>query len=136
MKFLFVLFLGFFLVFQSCQTPGCTDPAACNYDPTATVNNNLFDADLKIHASYVNCAGAASDAFTNLKSSSPTLNFSAVQYSNLFVYTASVQTGTMGFCSVPSGDQISGENAIPSTTATGASQTGWDWTWMHLNGFL
>lgn len=41
-----------FVTLQACQTPGCTDPAACNYDPNATVNNNSCD-----YSCYNNCTG-------------------------------------------------------------------------------
>ncbi len=34
-----LLFLGV----SACQTPGCTDPIACNFDPNATQNNGTCD---------------------------------------------------------------------------------------------
>lgn len=39
-----ILALGVVLLgLNACQTPGCTDPLACNYDPNATQNNGTCD---------------------------------------------------------------------------------------------
>ncbi len=128
----------FTLIDGTCTTQNGVPSRTSDFKSSAqgTVSNIIFDTDIKIRSSYVNCSSIAPDAFANLTNGSPTLTFSNVQYTTLIVYTASVQSGTQIACSVPPSDQNAAQNAVPSTSATGASTTGWDWTWVHLNGFL
>ena len=100
------------------------------------VNNVLFmgypTATLKIRASYTNaCTEAKIDAFTNLTDDPSKLTFSNVQFDGVAVYTKSDNgESTPVDCEVKVEDQTAAENALVSSTATGATDTSvWDaWT--------
>lgn len=100
-----------------------------------TVNNVIFGT-TQIRASYQNdCADPKTDAFTHLTDASPKLVFTGTQYDNVSVWTGSKNDAGTVSCSVPGVDQTTAENAISSSSATGATNN-WSWTWMSQKGKL
>lgn len=100
--------------------------------------NNVSMGEAKIRASYTNsCNDPSTDAFTHLTDASATLVFTGSQFSSVSVYTGSDDGGNPPVdCTVPAGDQTAAEAAMTSTTASGASSSGFSWTWAVANGKL
>lgn len=92
----------------------------------------------KIRASYQTaCTAPKTDAFTHLTDASPKLIFTSSAFSTPSVYTDSDDGGTPATpCTVPGADQTAAAAAMTSGTATGATTTGFGWTWMSANGHL
>jgi hypothetical protein len=93
------------------------------------------DGKLKIRASYQNdCADSKSDAYTNLTAQTPTLVFTASEFSSVSLYTSSKDNAATSDCTVKADDQTAAEAVMISTTATGATSTVFTWTWMSEKG--
>lgn len=99
--------------------------------------NNVSMGEAKIRASYDNnCTTAKTDAWTHLTQATPTLVFTGAQFSSVSVYTGS-EDNSQNTCPVPAQDQTDAENAMTSTTATGADASAFaNWTWMSANNKL
>ena len=101
-----------------------------------TITNVSFGT-AKIRASYQNdCADPKADSYTHLTDAVPTLIFSGTQFTGVTVYTGSTDDAGANDCTVFSADQTAAEGAMTSTTATGASTSGYAWTWCSINGKL
>lgn len=102
-----------------------------------TIENVSFGT-AKIRASYqTNCSAAKTDAYTHLTAGVPTLVFTTSEFGATSVYTASMDDAGINACSVPAMDQTAAEGAMTSTTATGATTSGFtSWTWAGVNGKL
>ncbi|MFK7783963.1 MAG: hypothetical protein AB8B56_02545 [Crocinitomicaceae bacterium] len=100
--------------------------------------NNVKMGEAKIRASYQNnCADPKADAFTYLTQATPTLTFTASEFTAATVYTTSEDDAGVSGCTVSSTDQTAAEGAMTSTSATGAnSSTFSGWTWCSINGKL
>lgn len=92
------------------------------------VTNVDFNGPVKLTATYdAGCTNAVEDCLYYLLEQVPELSFSLCNRTNIEI---------LSICTVPANDQTSAESAFPSENATGASQTGWEWTWHSLSGFL
>ena len=70
------------------------------------------------------------------KNVSPILVFTSSEFTGVTVYTGSQDDAGVNDCTVFPADQTAAEGAMTSTTATGASTTGYTWTWASVNGKL
>lgn len=101
-----------------------------------TITNVSF-GNAKIRASYQNdCADAKTDSYTHLTDAIPTLIFTGSQFTGVSVYTGSQDDAGANDCTVFSADQTAAEGAMTSGSATGASTSGYAWTWCSVNGKL
>ncbi|MFC2176636.1 hypothetical protein ACFLR1_06695, partial [Bacteroidota bacterium] len=126
-----------------CKSVGATDGTPGDFKSKAqgTVENVTFDyssvggENLKIRASYVNCAGAKEDAFTHLTDGVPTLTFTNAKFAGVDVYTASDNAGVA--CVVPGVDQTAADAAMTSGTGgTIVPATLFSWTAAGLRSEL
>lgn len=112
--------------------------AAANGDFKAKAqgtHNNVKLGTAKIRASYQNdCVDPKTDAFTYLTQASPKLVFSTSEFTGVTVYTASMDNAGANACSVPGADQTAAQAAMTSTSATGATQSAFTWTWTYAKG--
>ena len=101
-----------------------------------TITNVNFGT-AKIRASYQNdCADPKTDSYTYLTDASPILVFTSCEFTGVTVYTGSQDDAGVNDCTVFPADQTAAEGAMTSTTATGASTSGYAWTWASVNGKL
>lgn len=101
-----------------------------------TINNVSFGT-AKIRASYQNdCVDPKTDSYTHLTDVVPTLVFTSSQFSGVSVYTGSSNDSGASACTVFSADQTSAENTMTSGSASGASTSGYGWTWVSIKGKL
>jgi len=101
-----------------------------------TVNNVSFGT-AKIRASYQNdCMDPKTDSYTHLTDASPTLTFTSSAFTAVSVYTASQDDAGVNDCTVFPADQTAAESAMTSGTATGATTSGFGWTWTSIKGKL
>lgn len=111
--------------------------AAANGDFKAKAqgtHNNVKLGTAKIRASYQNdCVDPKTDAFTYLTQVSPKLVFNTSEFTGVSVYTASLDNTGSNDCSVPTVDQNAAQSAMTSTTASGATQSVFTWTWTYKN---
>lgn len=97
--------------------------------------SNVKMGNVKIRASYQNdCTDPKTDAYTHLTDGVPTLIFSAAEYTGVTVYTGSTDNAGVSSCTVFTADQTAAEVATSSVSSSGASMTGYGWTWMSVNG--
>lgn len=101
-----------------------------------TINNVSF-GEAKVRASYQNaCIDPKTDAFTNLTENSPTLVFTACEFTSVGVYTGS-DNGAGVPCTVSPTDQSAAESVMNSSSTSGGDITGFmNWTWTGVNGRL
>ena len=121
----------------SVYTYGGTD-ASGDFKSIAqgTITNVSFGT-AKIRASYQNdCADPKTDSYTNLTDVAATLIFTSSEFTAVTVYTGSQDNAGVNNCTVFPADQTAAEGAMTSTTATGASTSGYAWTWASVNGKL
>lgn len=98
---------------------------------------NVSFGTAKIRASYQNdCADPKTDSYTYLTDASPKLVFTGCEFTGVTVYTGSQDDAGANDCTVFPADQTAAEGAMTSTSATGASTTGYAWTWTSINGKL
>lgn len=91
-------------------------------------SNIIFDGSVKFRSEYdTACTTPLESAFTHLTDTPPTLVFNNCSRNSINVYS---------LCTVSSADQTAAENAFPSLGATGATTTGWSWSWLAINGYL
>jgi len=101
-----------------------------------TVTNVMF-GNAKIRASYQNdCADPKTDSYTYLTDASPILIFAGSEFTGVTVYTGSQDNAGVNNCTVFPADQTSAEEAMTSIPATGASTSGYTWTWTSINSKL
>ncbi len=93
---------------------------------------------IKIRASYQNnCVDPKTDAFTHLTGISPLLSFSSMEFTGVNVYTTSQDNSGLNGCTVSSADQTAANNAMTTTTASGATLTVFNgWTWLSIQNKL
>jgi len=97
--------------------------------------SNVKLGTVKVRVSYQSdCATAKEDAFTHLTAGSPTMTVTNCEFTGVSVYTNSLDnTGVTG-CTVVPADQTAANAAMTSIVVTGASTTGYAWTWMSIKG--
>jgi len=95
--------------------------------------NGFTNGNIKVRASYQNdCNDVKTDACSNLiMASNAKLVFANSEIPGVEVYTTSVNSSTAA-CPVKSNDQSSAASKVVSATATGASQTVFNWTYTAL----
>lgn len=87
---------------------------------------------IKVRASYQNsCQDVKTDACSNLIASTPKLVFTGCEVAaGVEVYTSSTDgASTPTTCTVQTADQDGATTKVTSVTATGASQTAFNWSW-------
>ncbi len=93
------------------------------------MTNIDFAGNLKLGSDYTNnCNDLAESCLYYLLESTPELVFSSCKRMQIEFYT--------GACPVQTADSLAAQNAIPSVAVSGASTSGWEWTWMSAKGFL
>ncbi|MCH2231569.1 MAG: hypothetical protein MK105_14620 [Crocinitomicaceae bacterium] len=128
---LFTLTNGSVYIYGGAGAPGDFKSKA-----QGTTTNVSFGT-AKIRASYQNdCADPKTDSYTYLTDVSPKLVFTGCEFTGVTVYTGSQDDAGVNNCTVFSADQTTAEGAMISTTATGASTSGYTWTWASVNGKL
>lgn len=101
-----------------------------------TITNVTFGT-AKIRTSYQNdCLDAKEDSYTHLTDAVPTLVFSGSQFTSVSLFTGSQDDAGLNDCTVIPADQIAAEGVMTSTAATGASVSGYEWTWCSVKGKL
>lgn len=99
-----------------------------------TLLNVNFGA-AKIRASYQNdCADPKTDSYTHLTDAIPTLVFTSSEYSSVTVYTGSKDDAGVNDCTVFPVDQAAAEAIMNTSVSSGASLSGFGWTWLSVNG--
>ena len=99
--------------------------------------NNVSLGTAKIRASYQNnCMDPKTDSYTHLTDASPTLSFTSTAFTAVSVYTASQDDAGVNSCTVFPADQTAAESVMTSGTASGATTSGFGWTWTSIKGKL
>ncbi|MGB0915809.1 MAG: hypothetical protein ACPGVI_07035, partial [Crocinitomicaceae bacterium] len=121
----------------SVYTFGGTDAHGDFKSKAQGTTTNVSFGTAKIRASYQNdCADPKTDSYTYLTDASPKLVFTGCEFTGVTVYTGSQDDAGANDCTVFPADQTAAEGAMTSTSATGASTTGYAWTWTSINGKL
>lgn len=97
-------------------------------------SNIIFNGYVKFRAATdSSCSTMYPEAYMNLTNSPPSLIFNGCSRDSVVVYPVSMSST---ICPVSQTVQTAAETAFPSLNATGATTTGWGWTWLAINGYL